>query len=643
MTPNHLRLVQPPPVPVFVSSRSLRVAAPLQREPLGQILLRNRWVDPGNLVKALAMQAREAAHLGDILLAHGWISEASLMAALCQQWHAEAIDPRLSWPDPRLIDLFGAEACLREGLLPWCRAGAATVVATSRPDRFAGIRPRLEQIFGPVLMALARESDLHAAILATRQSTLNLNAETKVPLAESCRPWNTSRLRRQAAGVGAGLIFLAAMVPAALAFAVLAWSVATLIVCTGLKLAAVLATLNGHWRGRAPLPAAVPTSIARLPVVSIMVPMFREGDIARRLIDRLGRLDYPRELLDIVLVVEAEDELTRSALALQTLPRWMRVVTVPRGPLKTKPRALNFALQFCRGSIIGIYDAEDAPEPAQVHKIVRRFHERGPQVACLQGILDFYNPRRNWLSRCFTMEYATWFRVVLPGMDRMGLAIPLGGTTLFFRREALENVGGWDAHNVTEDADLGLRLARYGYRTELVDTVTEEEANCRAWPWVKQRSRWIKGYAMTYAVLMRDPVLLWRQLGPRQFIGTQILFLGSLSQALLAPFLWTFWLAFFGLWHPMASMIGPYGMTGLASLFVLSEAINLFAGFCALSGPRHRSLRLWLPSLMLYFPLATFAAYKAFYELLTLPFYWDKTSHGLEDSQEATDAVDHAA
>ena len=142
-------------------------------------------------------------------------------------------------------------------------------------------------------------------------------------------------------------------------------------------------------------------------------------------------------------------------------------------------------------------------------------------MVCLQGILDYYNPRTNWLARCFTIEYAAWFRAMLPGLARLGFGVPLGGTTLFFRRDKLEELGGWDAHNVTEDADLGLRLARHGYKTELIDTVTQEEANCRALPWVKQRSRWLKGYAMTWAVHMRDPRRLWRELGPRGFIGVQ--------------------------------------------------------------------------------------------------------------------------
>ncbi|MFB9225125.1 glycosyltransferase family 2 protein [Paracoccus cavernae] len=373
----------------------------------------------------------------------------------------------------------------------------------------------------------------------------------------------------------------------------------------------------------------------KLPVISVMVPLFAEADIAERLIARLSRLTYPRELTDVLLVVEASDLVTCDALAGTVLPHWIRVIKVPDGPIKTKPRALNYALNFCRGPIIGIWDAEDRPEPDQLHKVARRFHFAPPDVACLQGILDYYNPRTNWLSRCFTIEYASWFRANLRGVARLGLVVPLGGTTLFIRREILEKVGCWDAFNVTEDADLGVRLARRGWKTEMLDTVTYEEANCRALPWVRQRSRWLKGYAMTWGVHMRHPLRLWRELGPRRFIGFQAQFLGTISQYLLAPILWSFWLLTFGLPHPLQPAVsglwGGYALPALTALLILTEAVNLTAGLWAVRDREHRHLMPWVPTLNLYFPLGCLAAWKAIYEVVTRPFYWDKTSHGLFD------------
>lgn len=389
---------------------------------------------------------------------------------------------------------------------------------------------------------------------------------------------------------------------------------------------------------QAPKPDGAPLIIARMPTVSILVPLYKEREIAARLVKRLNRLDYPKELLDICLVVEADDHVTRDTLDRIGLPGHIRQIAVPERALKTKPRALNYALDFCRGAIVGVYDAEDAPSPDQIHRVVHRFHERGQDVACLQGVLDFYNAKTNWLSRCFTVEYAVWFRVILPGLSRLGLVVPLGGTTLFFRRAALEKLGGWDAHNVTEDADLGVRLARHGYRAELIDIVTEEEANCRFWPWIKQRSRWLKGYAITWAVHMRSPAKLWSDLGAWRFFGVQLLFLGTISQFLLAPLLWSFWMIPLGLPHPMTAVASSWLVYVTASGFILSESISIAIGIYAVRGPRHRFLIPWVPTLYFYFPMAALASYKGVIELLTRPFFWDKTTHGVFDVPDPAEA-----
>lgn len=320
--------------------------------------------------------------------------------------------------------------------------------------------------------------------------------------------------------------------------------------------------------------------------------------------------------------------MTREALAQTDLPPWMRVIEVPDGPITTKPRAMNYAMRFARGEIIGIYDAEDSPAPDQLSRVVEHFSRAPSKVACLQGILDFYNPKANWLSRCFAIEYASWFRVILPGLARLGFAIPLGGTTVFLRREALEKVGGWDAHNVTEDADLGLRLARHGYVTELIPVVTREEANNRTWPWIKQRSRWLKGYMITWRVHMRAPLRLLRDLGPWRFLGVQLVFLSGFAQFLLAPVLWCYWLALTG-WHPpLQTVVDPDVMVAMVALFLATEAITVLVGIVAVSRSPHSGLMIWIPTLFLYFPLGTLAVYKAAWELVTRPFYWDKTTHG---------------
>ncbi|GAA6200548.1 glycosyltransferase family 2 protein [Aquicoccus sp. SU-CL01552] len=360
-----------------------------------------------------------------------------------------------------------------------------------------------------------------------------------------------------------------------------------------------------------------------------MVPLYREREIADALVQRLSRLTYPKALLEVLLVLEEHDDTTRRALAQAELPAWMRIVEVPaHAGLTTKPRAMNYALDFCRGALIGVWDAEDAPQPDQIERVVARFAEVPPEVACIQGILDFYNPRTNWRARCFTIEYAGWFRVILPGLARLGLVVPLGGTTHFFRRRALEELGGWDAHNVTEDADLGVRLYRGGYRTEMLDTVTFEEATFRPWPWVRQRSRWLKGFMVTYLVHMRSPRRLWADLGAGRFLGIQAFFLGTLGQFLLAPLIWSFWMLALGLPHPIGPLVPHSVLSAGITLSVSAEMLSMGIGMAAVARPERRFLLGWVPTLAAYYLLGIIAIYKAMYELFLKPFYWDKTRHG---------------
>jgi cellulose synthase/poly-beta-1,6-N-acetylglucosamine synthase-like glycosyltransferase len=311
-----------------------------------------------------------------------------------------------------------------------------------------------------------------------------------------------------------------------------------------------------------------------------------------------------------------------------TLPGWTRVIAVPPGAPRTKPRALNFALGFAKGRIIGIYDAEDRPDPDQLSRVAARFAEVGPDTACLQGRLDYYNARHNLLSRLFAIEYAVWFRVLLPGVERLGLFVPLGGTTLFLRREALERVGGWDAHNVTEDAELGLRLARHGYRTEILDTTTFEEANAAVLPWIRQRARWQKGYLLTWAVAMRAPRALWRDLGPVRFVAMQVQILFAVAGFLVAPLLWSLVVKPFGIAHPLDATVGPMGYGILATGFVASLCLSVAIAIRATQAPHLRGLRPYILLSELYFPLATLSAWRAFAEMLLRPFWWAKTDHG---------------
>ncbi|MDJ0820620.1 MAG: glycosyltransferase family 2 protein [Paracoccaceae bacterium] len=592
-------------------------------QPISRLLIDDGQVAPRSMLGALAESERLNAPLVRVLEAESLASREDILHAQADHWGALVVGRTDVPPDPALSGLLDPEFCLQHGVLPWMRIGETVVLATSRPDQFDALLAHLPGDFGPVMMAVALETDIHAEIASRFGAALAQRAEARVPQDESCRDINVASTRGLWAGAVFALLGLATLALAPqLFFAVaLALAVTSLLLAQGLKLAALLAS------GR-PAPARAALSQSPSTPVSILVPLFREKEIADTLVARLSRLSYPKSLLEVLLVLEADDTQTQAALAGTTLPPWMRLVEVPPGSIKTKPRALNYALGFSSGDIIGVYDAEDAPATNQIDRVVAEFARAPPHVACLQGILDFYNPRANWLSRCFAIEYASWFRVLLPGMARLGFAIPLGGTTIFFRRKALEHVGGWDAHNVTEDADLGIRLARYGYVTRLVPSVTREEANNLFWPWIKQRSRWLKGYGITWWVHSRNPRRLWRDLGPWRFLGMQLLFLTTLVQFIFAPVLWSFWLILFGLPHPLSGMMDNPMTMALIAVFLSAEAISLVVGVAAVARSPHRSLVPWVPTLIAYFPLGTAAIYKALWETITNPFYWDKTSHG---------------
>ena len=597
----------------------------------------HRTVDPAVLLRRLVQdgcisptQARSAQDIAShegltplgVLQTRFSLSQRSLAMVQNAALSARLIDPMVHAPDRALVQDYGAAQAMAGGVLPWRRMGDCTLVLSSDYIRFERHRPALESALGPVRMATSTPDQIAGVLARDFGPDLVRRAEQRLPVSDSCRGWRAGRVLRRIILAAALLVAAIVVAPATVITAFSALAVLLLVLTGGIKVAAALSGLRQNH-------VPPPDTAGTLPIITLLVPLYRERAIADHLLTRLEALDYPRERLDVCLVLEDNDDTTRDALGRTRLLTWMRSITVPEGTLRTKPRALNYALDFARGSIVGVYDAEDAPATDQLRIVARAFDRADPQVACLQGVLDYYNSGANWLTRCFTIEYASWFRVVLPGYARMGLVVPLGGTTLFFRRDILESLGGWDAHNVTEDADLGLRLARAGYRTEFIPTVTEEEANGRPWSWVKQRSRWLKGYGVTWCVHMRDPAALWRDLGAWRFFGVQVLFAGTLSQFLLAPLIWSFWLVPFGLHHPAMDVLPRPAFWAMVGLFIACELANFAIAALALRRADKAWLTPWALTLQLYFPLGAVACYKGLLELAWKPFYWHKTAHGL--------------
>lgn len=614
--------------PAFRLAKVERIPQSGGRRPIGQMLIDAGLIDPSDLWDALDQQDRVAAPIGEILTAEGLVREDDVLDALAFQHQAPRVDLSIDPPAARMANLMPWRLCLEYGAVPWRQVGDALWMATTRPDKLTRLAEDLPDGTPKLIPVIARLSQIREAQTLLYGSTLAARAVARVPQKLSARNWGSNAGWRSLMAVAwiAAILMACVLVPVWMTGVVLLFAVLTLAMTAGLKAAAFVAYLRRKPLEH-PLPLVMPR---RLPKVSVLVPLYKEKRIASALIKRLERLTYPKALLDVVLVLEAKDTVTRETIQKVTLPPWISVIEVPDdGTVTTKPRALNYALDFCRGSIVGVWDAEDAPAADQIEQVVGRFHIAPPDVACLQGRLDYYNSRTNWIARCFTIEYATWWRIVLPGLSQLGYVIPLGGTTLFFRRQVLENLGAWDAHNVTEDADLGVRIARAGYHTELLDTVTREEANCRPLPWIRQRSRWLKGFLITYLVHMRYPGRLLKDLGWKRFFGVQILFLATFSQFAAIPLLWSFWLPVAGYAHPVSTLFGYEVLFWLGLFFISAEFLNILIGMVAVSGPSHRHLLYWVLTMPIYFTMGALAAYKALFELVLTPFYWDKTEHGI--------------
>ncbi len=368
-----------------------------------------------------------------------------------------------------------------------------------------------------------------------------------------------------------------------------------------------------------------------LPVYTVIVPLFRETRILSQLVRNLDALDYPASKLDIKIMLEACDlEMIRAVSQLE-LPARYEVILVPEGRPRTKPRALNLGLDFARGAYVVVYDAEDRPDPGQLRAAIRRFDTHPAEVACLQARLSIDHADETWLTRMFAIEYAGLFQVVKPGLAALELPIPLGGTSNHFRAAALRRVGGWDAWNVTEDIDLGYRLARFGFKVLSLDSSTFEEAPLTLARWMPQRSRWLKGWMVTLVVLGRRPCRLFRDLGWRNGASVAVSLVGTVASGLFGPPLL--------LWMIVENVRGVLfrSETPFWWLFVAASAVLLVTGLLSAVVPYWLGLKrlgrldlaIWIITLPVYLLLMSAASWRALFEVWRRPFAWNKTEHGL--------------
>jgi len=392
---------------------------------------------------------------------------------------------------------------------------------------------------------------------------------------------------------------------------------ATLIILTH-AIIKILAVLS-------PKPTVTPDADINLwPRYTVLVPIYKEANVVASLITHLAKLDYPRDKLEIFIICEADDKETLAALP-AALQAPFKLILVPPSEPRTKPKALNIALTEASGKFITIYDAEDRPHPAQL-KAAAQALMSNPELAAVQAPLNYYNSDTNFLTRQFTIEYAALFHVWLPFLARLGLPFPLGGTSNHIRASLLERTQGWDAFNVTEDADMSFRIAANGGRIGYILPPTEEEAVQNLKPWMKQRSRWIKGYLQTWIIHMRRPLApggkrgFLRQITLQLTIGLTLLTgFFHVPSLLIVSYLYVF--------GPPAD-ISPF----LMGSFITAYASGLLIGAAGLIRAGKPGLLWQIPFMPLYWLLHFIPALMALYELCVRPFYWHKTEHGVKSS-----------
>nr|WP_211237913.1 glycosyltransferase family 2 protein [Cohnella panacarvi] len=610
---------------------------------LGDMLVQTGQLTREQLEKALSFQRKSGGMLGDILLSLQFLEPEQLYRAIATQNNLGRIGAE---HDFDTSDKLPEPVARQFGVVLLQRFDNRFLVAVNEPLSEEN-RIALEEILGlPAEQVLATKNEMEAFWTEAYGNEMLETSTSKLATEQPHNSANVTFTRKQLVG-----IFLTV----AAAAGGLAWNwLGTLILMnvavqllyflmTLFRFAIIMYGSRSDSQYRFDIKALQEIDEKALPVYTILVPMYKESDVIPQLIRNLERLDYPKAKLDVRLLIENDDIEAQELLKNMKLPPYYTVLVVPDSLPKTKPKACNFGLIRARGDIVVIYDAEDRPDPDQLKKVYLTFKACDENTACVQAKLNYFNSGQNLLTKWFTQEYSMWFELLLPGIMKLNIPIPLGGTSNHFKTDVLKKLNAWDPYNVTEDADLGIRLYKAGYKTAIVDSRTWEEANSRVGNWIRQRSRWIKGYMQTWLVHMRHPFRLYRELGLRGFLGFHVMVLATPLLPLLNPIFWSMILFWYGFHAEWISLFFPDGIYYMASaefyianfLFVFSSAAGVYWVIHALEskGDRRFSYSLVRTTLLtpLYWVLMSIAAMKAAWQLITKPFYWEKTVHGLSE------------
>ena len=604
---------------VFAASRLLPFAGrqPDDGLPPDLAFLRAFRSQPSALRAAMTRARGEGVSASQALLSHGAISDCAFYLDLADYLGLPFV---ASWPE--LADPLDVSQAIARGRV---RLAGATPVA---PWLLAPTGPVLDLLLegrrlGLAMPRVAITTPTHLAAILRHRARRRLVHAASDQLPEDAPHLSAKARRAEAVLLAVGLACVVALIAApacrlavTMVFGVLffAGMVFRLLVCAaGLPEAS---------------PAAPVIADAKAPFYSVLVPLHDEAAMVPHLLDALGALDYPRSKLEILILVEARDIATRRALESRARPAWLHVIVVPDGRPRTKPRALNVGLALARGTLVTVYDAEDRPERDQLRRAAERF-DRWPDVACLQARLGIGNGEDSLMARLFAIEYAGLFDLFNIGVARCRLPMALGGTSNHFRVSALRAIGGWDAWNVTEDADLGLRLARFGLRTDALDSTTIEEAVGTPKAWLKQRRRWTKGWMQTLLVLAHGGGAV-RDFGPWRSAAVALLLTNLVTGPLLFPIFSVVVVrdvAVLGLMAPCGA-IEVLQATLAVSVVALGLASTLWCGYV---GSRVRGVRRAgrvLPLMLPYQLCVSLAAWAGLWDLVFHPHRWLKTDHG---------------
>ncbi|MGY3452143.1 glycosyltransferase family 2 protein [Bradyrhizobium sp. USDA 4353] len=598
---------------------------------LGDILVARRVLTLAQLDEAIALAEAWHVSLGNAILSRNWAEPAIYYQAVAYHYELPFVDLIRDPPDLALLREGEADIYARMLIMPWKQSDGRLMIATAEPgpETLLFARKRWGANIGFVV---ATKFDIVWAVQAAFDDALSARAVYE--LAEL-----TPELSAQRVFTPGQVVFgyaLLSMILLGLAHSpvttLIALNVAMSVFYLGNFAFKGLLVLFGGTRMADETIAIEARALTddELPVFTVLVPMYKEPAMLPMLAQALRDLDYPLGKLDIKLVLEASDHETIEVASKLGLEGMFEIIRVPPSLPQTKPKACNFALQFARGEFLVIYDAEDRPEPDQLRKVVATFRKSSADTACLQCSLSYFNASENWLTRMFTLDYGLWFDQMLPGLDHLRIPIPLGGTSNHFKIDVLRELHGWDPFNVTEDADLGVRLTQHGYRVGIVDSTTFEEASCHAGNWIRQRSRWMKGYMQTLLVHTRRPLRFMRRIGPLGFLGFVFFIGGTVLSGLLNPVFWLLYLAWM-----IAAISGLEAVFPEPLLFL--SLFNLLAGngalmFLNMLAPIRRGWLHLIPYSLTafgYWVMLSIATYRGLWQLLRNPFYWEKTHHGV--------------